>query len=250
MAVDEALLDTAADSGVATLRFYRWDAPTLSLGYFQAYGDRDRHEPSRPCPAVRRSTGGGALMHDAELTYSLALPPGNQHVRDATALTCLAHRALVSAVADLGGDAERLTTCAAAIPAAGGAEPFLCFLRRAVGDLLMQWASAESTTGDRRDKVCGSAQRRRRGALLQHGGALMAKSEHAPELSGLIDGGVLLGLCAAPDGYERLQQAWATRIAEAMGLTLEPAELSPAEHAAAESLATERFAAETWTRRR
>ena len=40
MAVDEALLETAAAGGARTLRFYHWSEPTLSLGYFQAYADR------------------------------------------------------------------------------------------------------------------------------------------------------------------------------------------------------------------
>ncbi len=77
MAVDEVLLDWSAQSGGYAWRFYRWDEPTLSLGYFQPYEDRQRHPPSRACPAVRRATGGGAILHDAELTYSLAVPAGS-----------------------------------------------------------------------------------------------------------------------------------------------------------------------------
>ena len=71
MAVDEALLIDAAENGVATLRFYQWSEPTLSLGYFQRYDDRDQHAASRECAVVRRQTGGGAILHDRELTYSL-----------------------------------------------------------------------------------------------------------------------------------------------------------------------------------
>src|SRR6188474_2624923 len=74
MAVDEALLETAAISGLATLRFYTWQEPTLSLGYFQSAVDRDHHPDGRDCPLVRRASGGGAIIHDRELTYSIALP--------------------------------------------------------------------------------------------------------------------------------------------------------------------------------
>ena len=74
MAVDETLLFDAAENGTATLRFYSWDEPTLSLGYFQRYADREQHTASRTCAVVRRQTGGGAILHDRELTYSLALP--------------------------------------------------------------------------------------------------------------------------------------------------------------------------------
>ena len=75
MAIDEALLESAADEScdLVTLRFYRWSEPTLSLGYFQSYEDRNSHEASRSLPVVRRSSGGGALVHDHEWTYSLAI---------------------------------------------------------------------------------------------------------------------------------------------------------------------------------
>src|SRR5438445_617792 len=69
MAVDEALLEDAARSGRPTLRFYGWAEPTLSLGYFQPYAQRASHPPSSRCAVVRRPTGGGAILHDAELTY-------------------------------------------------------------------------------------------------------------------------------------------------------------------------------------
>jgi len=49
MAVDETLLEAAANDGLCTLRFYRWIEPTLSLGYFQAYADREKHEASLGC---------------------------------------------------------------------------------------------------------------------------------------------------------------------------------------------------------
>ena len=74
MAVDEVLLEAAAADGQCTLRFYRWEEPTLSLGYFQTYADRWQHEPSRDAAVVRRTSGGGAILHDAELTYSFAVP--------------------------------------------------------------------------------------------------------------------------------------------------------------------------------
>ena len=77
MAVDEALLADDVETDAATLRFYRWSEPTLSLGYFQSYADRELHAASRGCAVVRRQSGGGAILHDRELTYSLVLPPTN-----------------------------------------------------------------------------------------------------------------------------------------------------------------------------
>jgi lipoate-protein ligase A len=75
MAVDEILLRrSAADGGPPTLRFYGWSEPTLSLGYFQPYDHPRLHAANRVCDVVRRASGGGAILHHHDLTYSLALP--------------------------------------------------------------------------------------------------------------------------------------------------------------------------------
>ena len=84
MAVDEVLLMDAVENGNATLRFYQWSEPTLSLGYFQAFADRKQHFASRNCAIVRRQSGGGAILHDHELTYSFVLPPGDPLTRRRT----------------------------------------------------------------------------------------------------------------------------------------------------------------------
>src|ERR1700693_6058709 len=76
MAVDEVLLDgSAAGSAPPTLRFYQWAPPCLSLGYFQAFDVVDVAGCRRlGVDVVRRPTGGRAILHDRELTYSVALP--------------------------------------------------------------------------------------------------------------------------------------------------------------------------------
>jgi len=193
MAVDEMLLEAAAERGVATLRFYRWTPATLSLGYFQNAADRAGHAASRACPLVRRSSGGGALVHDAEVTYSLSLPtgrdlPASELASDPETLYRCVHGSLVGLLGEMGITAQLnervLVPFEARVPpgtgaaAAGGSsgEPFLCFHRRAVGDVLV---------GEH--KICGSAQRRRKGAILQHGGVLLARSAAAPELPGLTE---------------------------------------------------------------
>src|SRR5205823_2015987 len=73
MALDEALLATAV-AGEASLRFYGWGEPTLSLGYFQPSAPARAMFPGLPW--LRRATGGAALVHHHELTYALALPVG------------------------------------------------------------------------------------------------------------------------------------------------------------------------------
>src|SRR5437763_11931797 len=73
MATDEALLESAL-AGVATLRFYGWSEPTLSLGYFQSHTVRLADPLLAELPFVRRPSGGDTLVHHHELTYALALP--------------------------------------------------------------------------------------------------------------------------------------------------------------------------------
>jgi lipoate-protein ligase A len=195
MGVDEHLLEQAADEGVAALRFYQWNEPTLSLGYFQNYAERQQHVASRGAAVVRRLSGGGALVHDRELTYSLALPAGHELARRPQQLYAEVHAALIEALAARGvparlqADAADLSTTE---PAA--AEPFLCFARRTDADLVLRSPTAEAGSV----KIVGSAQRRRRGAVLQHGAVLLDASSTAPELPGL---------------------------AQAAGVTLEPREL-------------------------
>jgi lipoate-protein ligase A len=102
MAVDEVLLEAAAATGQCTLRFYQWDRPTLSLGYFQTYADRWQHEASRHAAAVRRMSGGGAIMHDLELTYSLAITSQHPLAVDRLGLYRAMHAALIAVLAERG----------------------------------------------------------------------------------------------------------------------------------------------------
>jgi lipoate-protein ligase A len=176
MAFDEALLERAAQGTTAVLRFYQWSEPTLSLGYFQRFADRYTHEPSGDCTSVRRASGGGAILHDRELTYSLTLPAGHHFSRRANDLYRISHQALVEALAD-GGISTMLHEPDDSPPTSHDrAEPFMCFARRTRGDVLVnQW------------KVAGSAQRRSRSAVLQHGSIFLGQSKFAPELPGLLE---------------------------------------------------------------
>jgi lipoate-protein ligase A len=74
MALDEALLDHAPDFDRPVLRFYGWNVPAASFGYFQNIAAIERATPLRPL--VRRPTGGGLVPHDADWTYSVVIPPG------------------------------------------------------------------------------------------------------------------------------------------------------------------------------
>ena len=81
MGVDEALREWAETAGGLGLRFYQWAPATLSLGYFQTHRSRALHAGSAQLPLVRRASGGGAIVHDRELTYSLVGPTGRSWKR-------------------------------------------------------------------------------------------------------------------------------------------------------------------------
>lgn len=243
MAVDEALLESAAGGGPATLRFYAWSEPTLSLGYFQAVADRGQHAASRSCPLVRRASGGGAILHDRELTYSIAMPLASRFGRGADSLYAQVHGALIETLAGAGVPAILYAAENAAGERALSALPFLCFERRSAGDVI----AGETTAGEAvrfAHKVAGSAQRRQRGALLQHGSILLARSPQAPELPGIADlAGVVL---AAGD----LVDMWTPRLLAALGATGERDTLSASEQSLAASLAEGRFGSRAWETRR
>lgn len=76
MALDEALLEAMSRLRRPVLRFYGWTTPAASFGYFQKYSGVERATLLRPL--VRRPTGGGIVPHDADWTYSFAVPPGHE----------------------------------------------------------------------------------------------------------------------------------------------------------------------------
>jgi lipoate-protein ligase A len=230
MAADESLLVSAADKDLCTLRFYFWETPTLSLGYFQEYADRERHRPSIQCSCVRRASGGGAIMHDKEITYSFSVPPALGWAKKHLTLYEAFHAVLIETLAAYGFSAE---LCRPAGSQRDRAQPFLCFERRAPGDVLV---------GE--NKVAGSAQRRYCSAVIQHGSILLDQSPCAPELLGLNDLG---GKKITADD---LQKTWMIRLAERLGLDFQPGELSDSERHYAAQLVEEKYGADRWNRHR
>jgi len=177
MAVDQMLLDQAGASpdALPTLRFYRWKPATLSLGYFQTLESRNSHLASSGLDVVRRTTGGGAIVHDRELTYSLTLPLADRWAAAHRLLYDLVHQAIIAVLDQYGIVAGQYVRGSDWRDPASDRD-FLCFLRRTQGDIVLKGY-----------KVGGSAQRRSATALLQHGSILLGKSGYAPELPGICD---------------------------------------------------------------
>ncbi len=164
MARDEALLHRVGDgSSPPTLRLYEWSEPTISLGYFQKYADFEQlAPPAGDMPVVRRQTGGGAILHDRELTYALVLPVAFDPIRDKpTHLYEIAHDALLEVLA-----ANTVTASLNGVSDDSGPTrgPFFCFARRHALDVVI-----------RDEKLAGSAQRRTRNAILQHGSIVIER---------------------------------------------------------------------------
>ncbi|MCI0332117.1 MAG: lipoate--protein ligase family protein [Planctomycetes bacterium] len=254
MAVDETLLIDAAVRGIATLRLYQWSEPTLSLGYFQQYGDRNQHLASRECVCVRRQTGGGAILHDRELTYSLALPANHPLARQTESLYASVHDAFIAALKPmLGGEDSRWILLRRDQESTMSAheEPFLCFQRRARGDVVFRSRETSIDPGDNAArtaspdwKVLGSAQRRHQGAILQHGSLLWNTSLAAPELAGLSES---VGIDASTD---ELSTAISEAILRKLSLHMSQAELPPDLESNARQLANNKYASAAWTKRR
>ena len=206
MAVDNWLLERSLHDGLAAARLYRWREPTVSLGHFQKLDDPAVTERFAAMPRVRRLSGGGAILHDREITYSLAIPHAHPLAADPTGLYAIVHDRVIAVLAELGVPARMRGE------ALSGPEPFLCFGRGDPRDIVMG-----------AHKILGSAQRRRRGAILQHGALLLQRSPAAPEFPGIeeLSG---RGIDIA-DLIERLAEAFQMLLGE----TKRSARLTPAE---------------------
>lgn len=158
MALDEALLVRARTSGEAVFRIYTWAEPTLSLGRNQTA--RGIYDPERArergVSVVRRLTGGRALLHHREITYSVTAPLlPDAPLRESYARI---NRLLVGGLQRLGARVEVAAPAERALPPS--ASP--CFERPAAGELVVDGR-----------KLVGSAQWRDEGAMLQHGSILV-----------------------------------------------------------------------------
>ena len=244
MAVDEVLLDgVASGSAPPTVRFYGWAPPCLSLGYFQSF-DVVNVDGCRTLgvDVVRRPTGGRAILHDRELTYSVALPL--RLLGDDRALLPSYHRlslALEAGLRQLGAPVVLAPESAAhAVPDQGP----ICFDRPSAHEILLHGR-----------KLVGSAQVRRATAILQHGSILIE-----PRLdrlrsclrlpsgeAGRVEDGVA-GLAEVGDfAPTTIAAALADAFAQEFGVRLIPGQLRPDERSAADGLVASKYASLAWT---
>jgi lipoate-protein ligase A len=256
MAVDEAILRSAIRGETGpTLRFYQWKPACLSLGYFQDVKKEVDLEalPSQGVDLVRRLTGGKAVLHDDELTYSVVVP---EVMLPGTVLETYRRisQALVEGLRLMGVPA----TIAALERGVTSRDPRFrqaaCFSAPSWFEIL--WDGK---------KLIGSAQNRKGGMILQHGSIPFTfdaaklvrcirttSPEHALRAESMLKrkaAGVSEALGRAVERRE-LEDHLKAGFVEALGWELESGNLTPNEEAEARSLAEAKYRNDAWTMER
>jgi len=152
MALDEALLRTAAQRGRPLLRVYSWEKPAASFGYFQKFPAQlaDRYE------MVRRPTGGGVVYHGEDTTYTVVVSPVNAlYAMKTSNAYCALHKAIAAALE------SQTELHEARIHSPQG--QYECFQKPVHGDVVLDGR-----------KLAGGAQRRAKSGML-HQGSIAAK---------------------------------------------------------------------------
>ena len=179
MAIDEAIFAGREKLGLpTTLRFYNWRPAAVSIGYFQRMVDPSLQEYKRQkLTIVRRFTGGGAILHKNEITYSLACPTNESIAFSNIEKTQqLVHQAIILALQSLRKNV-RLERKRIKRPT-----PYFCFVNPSKDDVVEEG-----------QKIVGSAQRRRNGTFFQHGSIRISPEsrEEKKNIGKIIDSLVL-----------------------------------------------------------
>jgi lipoate-protein ligase A len=254
MAVDEAVLEHIhRGAALPTLRLYAWDPPCLSLGHAQPFADVDLEcLQQRGWELVRRLTGGRAILHTDELTYSVIAPADEPRVAGTVleSYNRLA-QALLAAARELGLPVEIEEHAASA--ASGASTNPVCF----------EVPSSYEITANGR-KLIGSAQARKREGVLQHGSlplfgdlrritaALVFAGEPARQAAAarlLKRAATVESALGRSVDWETAAQAFIRAFEQELGLKFERAELSASESKRAEELVREKYAHPSWTER-
>lgn len=259
MALDEAILEhVARGESPPTIRFYAWSRPTVSLGYFQ----RARKEiaeteiGARDYRLVRRMTGGRAVLHDRELTYSVIVPGDHELAKYSVVES---YRLLSQGLRDgflALGVAAKLVSLAddsekAKFESLGSAA---CFDSPSWYELVVEGR-----------KIAGSAQVRAHGGMLQHGALLLdldvddlfslllfrSEEERARLRAEFDDRAVSVKqLTGRMVSYDEAAAAFASGFTTGLPAVLQPGQLSASERARSAELAEDKYRCDTWTFRR
>ena len=233
MAADEAMLiGCQSETGRPTLRFYGWNPPAVSIGYFQRLATEIDQEVCRKLgiDIVRRLTGGRAVLHEQELTYSLVVRENEPCIpTTVTESYRFFSRAIMAGLARLGIAAEMKS------PELQRGKP----RSHASAACFDAPSHYEITVAGR--KLVGSAQVRREGVLLQHGSILL--SLQPERMAAVLQS-------AKTDRDEMLALELAEKaigLDEVLGRPIDPADVAVAIRAGFEAQCDLRFQADVWT---
>ena len=239
MAMDQAMLEYAAATQQVILRVYQWSRPTISLGYFQAFEGLAEFPELLSLDCVRRMTGGGAILHDRELTYSIAVPSEIHRKGHSEELYRAVHRSIIEWLRGLRFTANLCEeTNREPAGSYSNEDSFLCFERRSEVDIVVDGR-----------KIVGSAQRRSSDGLLQHGSFLVESSPWLPRLQGLrLQTPNKLGkLVESGVTASRLGDVLVVALASAFDLQWSNGSADKETCERAETIAQERFSSVEWT---
>jgi lipoate-protein ligase A len=243
MALDEALLESTAGGSLPALRLYGWEPPAVSVGYFQGLAEEVDIDACRRLgfDLVRRISGGGAVLHKSELTYSMAMPLNHPlagaDLNDSYRILCTG---LVEALRLLG----------------------LSAFFSGINDILAVRQGGAAAEGR---KVSGNAQTRRLGCLLQHGTVLLDNDTGImfevlkvprEKIKGKLIGKAservttLRDLLGRSVSFEEAAAAVSAGFQNALDLEYRAEAPSPREEARAAALARSRFSTRKWIYKR
>lgn len=251
MAIDQAILEAVVEgASPPTLRFYAWSPPCLSLGRSQRLVEVDLAAClSAVIDVVRRPTGGRSILHTDELTYAVILLQSDLRVEGGVVEGYRRlSEGLLAGLHCLGVAAVQAT----AQRKSEGEQTAVCFETP---------ADYEITVAGR--KLVGSAQWRARGGVLQHGTlplcgdltrivgylTLSAAEQEAQRQSLRLKAITLEEALGQALPFAQVAEALAVGFAQALNLTLLPAELTPHERALAADLRHTIYADPGWTAR-
>ncbi len=253
MAVDEAIQRACGRGEVPpTLRFYQWDPACLSLGYFQDVNKEVNLAglEGAGVDLVRRSTGGKAVLHDDELTYSVVIP--EKDLRGSVLETYYEiSTALVEGLRNLGLPAHIAALEHGVTSRDTRFRQAACFSAPSWFEIIVS-----------QKKVIGSAQNRKNGIILQHGsipfsfdaqkivGCLRTSSpEHASRAATMLArkaAGVSQALGRQVSRSE-LESAICRGFESMLGWEMEPGQLTAEESSESAALAAEKYGSRRWT---
>lgn len=259
MAVDEAILQLHSEGKVPpTVRFYTWNPATLSIGYFQKAAKEINLEAlrERGLGFVRRPTGGRAVLHDQELTYSVVVSESHPKMPSGvTEAYKVISMGLLHGFQRLGLHAEMVSLATEeekekySSPGSSA-----CFDSPSWYELVVEGK-----------KVAGSAQTRQKGVILQHGSILLEMdvellfsllnfpSERVKQrmMESFRQKAVTINeVSPRPIGLQEAVEAFRDGFASGLEVELVPGELTAEELALADELVRTRYASDEWNFRR